>query len=89
MFHFSFKLYLLSPLSCAYYNQSIHQKATFNNTSVSIPWRSILWAEETGLSGSDVNSGQTFSHIEYTFPLEEIEQTKVSNFLIHDLSPDL
>ena len=49
----------------------------------------MLWAEETGLSGSDVNIRQTFSHIEYTFPLEEIEQTKVSNFLIHDLSPDL
>jgi hypothetical protein len=89
MFHFSFKLYLLSPLSCAYYNQNIHQKATFNNTSVSIPWRSILWAEETGLSGSDVNSRQTFSHIEYTFPREEIEQTKVNTFLTHDLSSDL
>jgi hypothetical protein len=54
MFHFSFELYLLSPLSCAYYNQNIHQKATFNNTSVSIPWRSMLLAEETGLSRSDV-----------------------------------
>ena len=89
MFHFSFKLYLLSPLSCAYCNQSIHQKATFNNTSVSIPWRSMLWAEETGLSGSDVNSRQTFSHIEYTFPREEIELAKVSTFLTHDVSPDL
>jgi len=64
MFHFSFKLYLLSALCCAYHNQDIHQKATFNNTSVSIPWRSILLAEETGLSGNDVNRRQAFSHIE-------------------------
>jgi hypothetical protein len=49
----------------------------------------MLWAEETGLSGSDVNSRQTFSHIEYTFPREEIEQTKVNTFLTHDLSSDL
>jgi len=62
MLHFSFKLYLLSPLSCAYHNENIHQKATFNNTSVSISWRSIFLTEETGLSGSDVNSRQTFSH---------------------------
>jgi hypothetical protein len=61
MFHFSFKLCLLSPLSCAYYNQSIHQQVTFNNTSDS--GGQFYWQRKLDYSEVTQIAPQTFSRI--------------------------